>query len=211
MAPLPCARIWRSSCFMQAQTPRRLIAVTRSKASPGSSAASASGSMMPALLNAMSSRPNSATVRSTRAATCACRRRRGDAKPSARWPAAVSSSVAAETRMIASVGSMIRGASRSSTRTSPGPYMSAPRITPPRARRRGRCRSTARGARRPARGAVAPSARRPRRRPRPRPSAGVARRNRRAGRALGRAWTGSPSCRPFICCQNGSVAAVAPA
>jgi hypothetical protein len=31
MAPLPFARIWRSSCFMQVQTPRRLIAVTRSK------------------------------------------------------------------------------------------------------------------------------------------------------------------------------------
>src|SRR4051812_23506106 len=31
--------------------------------------------------------------------------------------------------MIASVGSSIRGASRSSTRTSPGPYITAPRTT----------------------------------------------------------------------------------
>jgi hypothetical protein len=29
IAPLPCVRIWRSSCFMQAQTPRRLTALTR--------------------------------------------------------------------------------------------------------------------------------------------------------------------------------------
>src|SRR5918992_4832603 len=36
---------------------------------------------------------------------------------------------AADTRMIASVGSTIRGSSRSSTRTSPGPYITAPRIT----------------------------------------------------------------------------------
>ena len=27
MAPLPCSRIWRSSYFMQFQTPRRLIAM----------------------------------------------------------------------------------------------------------------------------------------------------------------------------------------
>ena len=57
MAPLPCSRIWRSSCFMQAQTPRRLMALTRSKLSAGSSAASVGGIWMPALLNAMSSRP----------------------------------------------------------------------------------------------------------------------------------------------------------
>ena len=57
MAPLPWVRIWRSSCFMQAQTPRRLIALTRSKVSAGSSAASLGGTWMPALLNAMSSRP----------------------------------------------------------------------------------------------------------------------------------------------------------
>ena len=43
---------------MHAQTPRRLMPLTRSKLSAGSSAASVSGSMMPALLNAMSSRPN---------------------------------------------------------------------------------------------------------------------------------------------------------
>src|SRR3954451_5217833 len=33
--------------------------------------------------------------------------------------------------MIASVGSTIRGSSRSSTRTSPGPYITAPRTTAP--------------------------------------------------------------------------------
>ena len=54
---------------MQAHTPRRLIALTRSKASAGSSAASLGGTWMPALLNAMSSRPNVSTVRSTMAAT----------------------------------------------------------------------------------------------------------------------------------------------
>ena len=42
---------------MQFQTPRRLIAETRSKLSAGSSAASDGGIMMPALLKAMSSRP----------------------------------------------------------------------------------------------------------------------------------------------------------
>ena len=62
MAPLPWARMWRSSCFMQAQTPRRLTALTRSKSSAGSSAASLGGTRMPALLNAMSSRPNVSTV-----------------------------------------------------------------------------------------------------------------------------------------------------
>src|SRR5215218_2681941 len=35
--------------------------------------------------------------------------------------------------MIASVGSTIRGASRSSTRTSPGPCITAPRMSDPRA------------------------------------------------------------------------------
>jgi hypothetical protein len=40
MAPVPCARICCSSCFMHAQAPRRLIACTRSKLSAGSSAAS---------------------------------------------------------------------------------------------------------------------------------------------------------------------------
>src|SRR5881227_1839628 len=35
MAPLPCSRIWRSSYFMQFQTPRRLIAFTRSISAAG--------------------------------------------------------------------------------------------------------------------------------------------------------------------------------
>src|SRR5204862_308024 len=50
---------------MQAQTPRRLIAFTRSKIPAGSSAASLGGTWMPALLKAMSRRPYVATVRST--------------------------------------------------------------------------------------------------------------------------------------------------
>ena len=71
MAPLPWLRIWASSCFMQAHTPRRLIALTRSKTSAGSSAASLGGTWMPALLNAMSSRPNASTAAWTAAATLA--------------------------------------------------------------------------------------------------------------------------------------------
>src|SRR6266550_8163321 len=69
MAPLPRSRIWRSSYFMQLQTPRRLIAFTRSNSSPLASAVSARGLCTPALLNAASSRPKVETVRSTIAAT----------------------------------------------------------------------------------------------------------------------------------------------
>ena len=54
---------------MQAQTPRRLTAFTRSKLSAGSSAASLGGTWMPALLKAMSSARSSTTVRSIIAAT----------------------------------------------------------------------------------------------------------------------------------------------
>ncbi len=43
IAPLPCSRIWRSSYFMQFQTPRRLIAYTRSNSSPLASAVSTAG------------------------------------------------------------------------------------------------------------------------------------------------------------------------
>ena len=64
---------------------------------------------MPALLNAMSSRPNSATVRSTRAATWSSSET-SQATPSARWPAAVSSSVAARERLLVDVGEHDRGA-----------------------------------------------------------------------------------------------------
>ena len=71
MAPLPWVRIWASSCFIEAQTPRRLTALTRSNTSAGSSAASLGGTWMPALLNAMSSRPNLATAACTVAATLA--------------------------------------------------------------------------------------------------------------------------------------------
>ena len=63
MVPLPWSRIWRSSCFMHAHTPRRLTALTRSKVSAVSSAASVGGAWMPALLNAMSSRPKVVTAR----------------------------------------------------------------------------------------------------------------------------------------------------
>ena len=93
MAPLPWARIGRSSCFMQAQTPRRLIAFTRSKVSAGSSAASVGGAWMPALLNAKSSRPKVSTVRSTRAATCSSS---DTSQPTSStwWPSEVSSAAA---------------------------------------------------------------------------------------------------------------------
>src|SRR5690349_14300201 len=43
ITPLPRSRIWRSSCFMQFQTPRRLIAIKRSKSSPRASPVSATG------------------------------------------------------------------------------------------------------------------------------------------------------------------------
>src|SRR5215207_5559364 len=93
MAPLPCARICRSSCFMHAQTPRRLIAFARSKNSVGSWAASVGGAWMPALLNAKSSRPKSATARSTSPATCTSSET-SQTTPSPWWPPPVSSAVA---------------------------------------------------------------------------------------------------------------------
>ena len=93
MAPLPWSRIWRSSCFMQAQTPRRLMAFTRSKVSAGSSAASVGGAWIPALLNAMSSRPKVATVVSIMAATSSSEET-SQVTASAWWPAAVRASVA---------------------------------------------------------------------------------------------------------------------
>ena len=43
MAPLPWWRIWRSSYFMQFQTPRRLTACTRSYSAPDASAISTAG------------------------------------------------------------------------------------------------------------------------------------------------------------------------
>ena len=54
---------------MQAQTPRRLIAVDAVEALGRLVGRVRERHMMPALLNAMSSRPNVATVRSTIAAT----------------------------------------------------------------------------------------------------------------------------------------------
>src|SRR5439155_2475900 len=71
MAPLPCSRIWRSSYFMQFQTPRRLIPFTRSNSSPLTSAISRAGDCMPALLNAASRRPKVDIVCVTIAATSA--------------------------------------------------------------------------------------------------------------------------------------------
>src|SRR5713226_797324 len=65
MAPLPCFRIWRSSCFMQRKTLRRLIAFTRSNSSLVASAVSTARLWTPALLNAASRRPNAETVCST--------------------------------------------------------------------------------------------------------------------------------------------------
>src|SRR5205823_9242295 len=69
MAPLPCSRIWRSSYFMQFQTPRRLIAFTRSNSSPLASVVSTAGDCTPALLYAASRRPKVDTVCSIIAAT----------------------------------------------------------------------------------------------------------------------------------------------
>src|SRR6266516_3728014 len=57
---------------MQLHTPRKLTPITRSQSSRVLSAVGAIRAMTPALLNAASSRPNSATVRSTIAATWAC-------------------------------------------------------------------------------------------------------------------------------------------
>jgi hypothetical protein len=50
IAPLPCSRMWRSSCFTLAQIPRKLMPWTRSNCSALSSAASVGGGMIPALL-----------------------------------------------------------------------------------------------------------------------------------------------------------------
>ena len=50
IAPFPCLSIWRSSNFMQLQTPRRLIEITRSKSSLVNSAASTATFWTPALL-----------------------------------------------------------------------------------------------------------------------------------------------------------------
>ena len=104
MAPLPWPRIWRSSCFMQAHTPRRLIALTRSKTSAGSSAASLGGIWMPALLNAMSSRPKVSTAAVDRGGDLVLvgRRRTRRRAPGARR--ASSSSVAAVQRCLVDVG-----------------------------------------------------------------------------------------------------------
>ena len=93
MAPLPWPRIWPSSCFMQAHTPRRLIAVTRSKTSAGSSAASLGGTWTPALLKAKSSRPKVSTAALTMAATLSSSET-SQRTPRTRWPADVNSSVA---------------------------------------------------------------------------------------------------------------------
>jgi hypothetical protein len=83
--------------FIDAQTPRRLTALTRSNTSIDSSAASHGGTMIPALLNAMSSRPNVATVCSTSAATSASSAT-SQRTPMTLYPSAVSCSAAALTR-----------------------------------------------------------------------------------------------------------------
>src|SRR5437016_2960955 len=96
MAPLPCSRIWRSSYFMQFQTPRRLIPFTRSNSSPLTSAISTAGDCMPALLNAASRRPKVDTVCVTIAATSASSATL-QRIPIALCPAATSSSAAERT------------------------------------------------------------------------------------------------------------------
>src|SRR3954469_16761653 len=50
IAPLPWSRIWRSSYFMQFQTPRRLTACTRSYSAPLASAISMAGDWLDQLL-----------------------------------------------------------------------------------------------------------------------------------------------------------------
>src|SRR6266550_4526557 len=96
MAPLTCSRIWRSSYFMQFQTPRRLIPFTRSNSSPLASAVSTAGDCMPALLNAASKRPKvdivCATIAATSASSATLQR-----MPIALCPAATSSSAAERT------------------------------------------------------------------------------------------------------------------
>src|SRR6266576_1736131 len=96
MAPLPCSRIWRSSYFMQFQTPRRLIPFTRSNSSPLTSAISTAGDCIPALLNAASRRPKvdivCATIAATSASSATLQR-----MPIALCPAATSSSAAERT------------------------------------------------------------------------------------------------------------------
>src|SRR4051794_21767942 len=69
IAQPPWRSICRSSCFMQLLTPRRLTPMTRSQSSRVLSAVGAIRAMTPALLNAASSRSDSATARSTIAAT----------------------------------------------------------------------------------------------------------------------------------------------
>jgi hypothetical protein len=73
-----------------------LIATTRSNCSPGSSAASVWGTMIPALLNAMSRRPNASTVAATASATC-CSSVTSHARAIAWWPCAVSPAVTCAT------------------------------------------------------------------------------------------------------------------
>ena len=52
IAPLPCRAICRSLCFMQLQTPRKLIPITRSQSSRVLSAVGTMRAMTPALLKA---------------------------------------------------------------------------------------------------------------------------------------------------------------
>ena len=71
IAPPPVRRIARISCFMHRNTPLALTFRTLSQSSASRSSASLSRISMPALLNAPSRRPNSATARPTIAATSA--------------------------------------------------------------------------------------------------------------------------------------------
>src|SRR6516162_8008547 len=96
MAPLPCLRIWSNSYFIQLQTLRRLMAITRSNSSPVESAISTAGLCTPALLKAASSLPNVEIVWSTIAFTCASSAT-SQRSASTLWPAAASSAAGART------------------------------------------------------------------------------------------------------------------
>ncbi len=95
---------------MHAHTPRRLIALTRSKISADSSAASLGGIWMPALLNAMSSRPNLSTVARDGGRHLILVGRRHSAHRARVWPAVSSSSVAAREDLLVEVGEHDGGA-----------------------------------------------------------------------------------------------------
>ena len=109
IAPPPLRSMAGISCFMHRNTPRRSTATIRSNCSSAMSASGASGSSIPALLNATSSPPSSATVRSTALGDLGgirdvARRARGRVRPPASTSRAVSRMPAASTSTTATRG-----------------------------------------------------------------------------------------------------------